>query len=63
MYKSLSVICHDVNKEANVANGSLLVAVGFSKGEIHVYDAFKKDSSLFFNNNSNDVIDGFLILT
>jgi hypothetical protein len=30
---------------------SLIIASGFSRGEIHVFDAFKKDSSVFFNNN------------
>jgi hypothetical protein len=26
-----------------------MIVVGFNKGEIHVYDAFKKDSSQCFN--------------
>jgi len=30
---------------------SLIVAAGFSKGEIHVFDGFHKEASVFFNNN------------
>lgn len=30
---------------------SLIVAAGFSKGEIHVFDVFKKDASVFFNSS------------
>ena len=29
---------------------SLIVAAGFNRGEIHVFDAFKKDASVFYNN-------------
>ena len=29
---------------------SLIVAAGFNKGEIHVFDAFKKEASVFYNN-------------
>ncbi len=29
---------------------SLIVAAGFNRGEIHVFDAYKKDASVFFNN-------------
>lgn len=30
---------------------SLIIAAGFSKGEIHVFDGFKKEASIFYNNN------------
>ena len=30
---------------------SLIVAAGFNKGEIHVFDVFKKEASVFFNNS------------
>jgi len=30
---------------------SLIIAAGFSKGEIHVFDGFKKEASVFYNNN------------
>lgn len=29
---------------------SLIVAAGFNKGEIHVFDLFKKEASVFYNN-------------
>ena len=49
-YKAISVTCHDVNIEAyNKNKNSLIVVAGFNKGEIHVYYAFKKDSSQCFN--------------
>jgi hypothetical protein len=31
-------------------NLSLIVAAGFNKGEIHVFDLFKNDASVFYNN-------------
>ena len=30
---------------------SLILAAGFNKGEIHVFDGFKKEASVFYNNN------------
>jgi hypothetical protein len=33
------------------ANLSLIVAAGFNKGEIHVFDLFKNDASVFYNNS------------
>ena len=30
---------------------SLIVAAGFNKGDIHLFDAFKKDASVFYNDN------------
>ncbi len=33
------------------AHLSLIIAAGFSKGEIHVFDGFKKEASVFYNNN------------
>lgn len=41
-------------------NLSLIVAAGFAKGEIHVFDVFKKDASVFFNNSVITVIFVFL---
>ena len=38
------------------SNLSLIVAAGFSKGEIHVFDFFKKEASVFFNNSVNIII-------
>lgn len=29
---------------------SLIVAAGFNKGEIHVFDLFKDEASVFYNN-------------
>lgn len=34
----------------SIAFSSLIVATGFNKGEIHVFDAFKPDASVFYNN-------------
>ena len=38
---------------ANLSPGhmSLIIAAGFNKGEIHVFDGFKKEASVFYNNN------------
>lgn len=30
---------------------SLIIAAGFNKGEVHVFDGFKKEASVFYNNN------------
>ena len=30
---------------------SLVVAAGFAKGEIHVFDLYKNDASVFYNNS------------
>ena len=30
---------------------SLIIAAGFNKGEVHVFDGFKKEASIFYNNN------------
>lgn len=32
---------------------SLIIAAGFNRGEIHVFDGFKKEASVFYNNNVN----------
>jgi hypothetical protein len=34
---------------------SLIVAAGFNKGEIHVFDIFKKDASIFYNNSVSNI--------
>lgn len=41
-----------LNPQLNLAPSylSLIVAAGFNKGELHVFDVFKKDASIFFNN-------------
>lgn len=41
------------NLNISPSNLSLIVAAGFSKGEIHVFDFFKKEASVFFNNSVN----------
>ena len=33
------------------SNLSLIVAAGFNKGEIHVFDCYKKEASVFYNNS------------
>ena len=38
------------------SNLSLIVAAGFAKGEIHVFDVFKKDASVFFNSSVSSLI-------
>ena len=30
---------------------SLIIAAGFNKGEIHLFDGFKKEASVFYNNH------------
>jgi hypothetical protein len=40
---------NDINLTS--AQLSLIVAAGFNKGEIHVFDAFKKEASIFYNSN------------
>ena len=32
---------------------SLIIAAGFNKGEIHLFDGFKKEASVFYNNHVN----------
>ncbi len=34
---------------------SLILAAGFNKGEIHVFDGFKKEASVFYNNNVSEI--------
>jgi hypothetical protein len=35
----------------STTNLSLIVAAGFNKGEIHVFDLFKNEASAFYNNS------------
>lgn len=46
---SLNTVSTSVNLSPN--NLSLIIAAGFNKGEIHVFDGFKKEASVFYNNN------------
>ena len=39
-----------INFSTSTSQLSLIVAAGFNKGEIHVFDVFKKDASVFYNN-------------
>ncbi|CAF0909785.1 unnamed protein product [Brachionus calyciflorus] len=39
-----------INFSTSPSQLSLIVAAGFNKGEIHVFDVFKKDASVFYNN-------------